>query len=74
MDTFVVEEPQIFPKHYQAMGPVRCDNKQTGDEVCLSKDFDEVSIQNFEHNFPQILRRQILLEKNNPKTNSLVRS
>ena len=41
--------------------------EQTGDEVCLSGDFDEVSILNFEHNFPQILRRQILLEKNNPK-------
>ena len=66
MDTFVVEEPKYFQntiRRWDQLGVI----VQTGDEVCMSGDFDEVSILNFEHNFPQILRRQILLEKNNPK-------
>ena len=43
--------------------------EQTGDEVCLSGDFDEVSILNFEHNFPKFLDAKSCWRKTILKTN-----
>lgn len=65
-DSFDVEDTKPFQntiRHWNQLGVII----NNGDEVCLSKEFDDVSSQNFEYKFPQILRRQVLLEKNNPE-------
>lgn len=65
-DIFVFDDPKYFQNTVRRWEQLNVFvNKD--DVILLSKDFDEVSNLNFEHEFPKILRRFVFLEKNNPE-------